>query len=49
MAPYIDAAMKKILAHRRMEIKKYYKVMSEADRKKYLKNYVANYEIAEYL
>ena len=29
-----------------MEIKKFYKAMDDIDRKNYMKDYVANYEIA---
>jgi hypothetical protein len=49
MAPLIEEAMKTILTRRRFELKKYYKIMNDNDRKNYLKNWVANYEIAEYL
>ena len=49
MTPFIDKAMKAILARRRFELKKFYKIMSDGDRKKYLKNWVASYEIADYL
>lgn len=45
----IDRVMKAILARRRFELKKFYKIMNDNDRKKYLKNWVANYEIADYL
>ena len=45
----IERVMKTVLARRRLELKKFYKVMSDNDRKKYLKNWVANYEIADYL
>jgi len=49
MTPFIDKAMKAILARRKFELKKFYKIMSDGDRKKYLKNWVASYEIADYL
>jgi hypothetical protein len=49
LTPHIDKAMKAVLARRRFELKKFYKIMSDGDRKKYLKNWVANYEIADYL
>lgn len=45
----IDRIMKEILTRRRLELKKYYKIMNDNDRKKYIKNWVANYEIADYL
>lgn len=45
----IDRVMKAVLARRRLELKKFYKLMNDNDRKKYLKNWVANYEIADYL
>ena len=40
--------MKSILARRRMEIKKF-KIINDHERKKYLSDYVANHEIADYL
>jgi hypothetical protein len=49
LTPLIDKAMKGILARRRFELKKFYKVMSDDDRKKYLKSWVASYEITDYL
>lgn len=45
----IDRVMKAVLTRRRQELKKFYKIMSDNDRKKYIKNWVANYEIADYL
>ncbi len=41
--------MKTILNSRRFEIKKYYKLMNESQRKNYLKDWVANYEVCDYL
>lgn len=41
--------MKTIIKRRRMEIKKYFNVMSDPQKKAYIKDYVANYEIADYL
>jgi hypothetical protein len=49
LTPYIDKAMKAILARRRLELKKFYKIMSDGDRKNYLKSWVASYEIVDYL
>lgn len=49
LTSYIDKAMKTILAGRRLELKKFYKIMNDNDRKSYLKDWVANYEIADYL
>jgi hypothetical protein len=46
MTPRIETVMKTVLSRRRLELKKYYKVMSDNDRKIYLKDWVANYEIA---
>ena len=46
MAPKIEDAMKYILFKRRLQLKKFYKLMGDNDRKKYLKDWVANYEIA---
>lgn len=40
--------MTNILKRRRMEIKKF-KIISDHDRKRYLSDYVATYEIADYL
>lgn len=37
--------MKFILFRRKLELKKFYKLMDDNDRKKYFKDYVANYEI----
>jgi hypothetical protein len=43
LSPLVEKAMKAILARRRLELKKFYKIMSDGDRKKYLKNWVASY------
>jgi hypothetical protein len=48
LTPYIEDAMKFILARRRFEIKKF-KIMADHQRKAYLKDYVANFEIGDYL
>ena len=45
LTPYIEKAMKTILQRRRFEIKKFGNQMSEAQRKNYLKDWVANFEI----
>jgi len=41
--------MKHIANTRKLELKKFYKLMNETERKWYLKDYVANFEIAQYL
>jgi hypothetical protein len=48
LTPFIEEAMKAILTRRRLEIKKF-KILTDHERKRYLSEYVANYEIADYL
>jgi len=49
LTPHIEAVMKTILNRRRLELKKFYKIMNDHQRKAYLRDWVANYEIADYL
>jgi hypothetical protein len=48
LTPLIQDAMTKILQRRRLEIKKF-KIINDHERKAYLKDYVANFEIVDYL
>jgi len=48
LTPLIQEAMTKILQRRRLEIKKF-KILTDHERRNYLKDYVANYEIADYI
>ena len=49
MAPYIEKAMKSVVARRRNEVKKYYNQMTENQRIKYIRDWMANYEVEDYI
>ena len=49
ITPYLENVMDKVRKARRLEIKKYRNKMTEAQQKNYLKDWMANYELADYL
>lgn len=49
LAPYIERAMQSIAKNRRMEIKKFMNRMNENDKKSYMTDWVAAFEIVDYL
>lgn len=49
LAPYIQKVMVSITGFRRLELKKYMTKMNDTQKKDYLKDWVANYEIVDYL
>ena len=49
ISPYIEKAMNEIAKTRRLEIKKFMKVMNDSQKKSYMTDWVATFEIANYL
>lgn len=49
LRPYIEKAMQTIAKTRRLQIKKFMMKMNESQKKSYLTDWVANFEISDYL
>ena len=49
LQPYIEKVMKSITKTRRMELKKFMSKMNDGQKKSYLTDWVANFEVADYL
>ena len=49
ITPYLENVMEKVKKCRRLEVKKFRNKMTEGQQKNYLMDWMANYELADYL